>query len=275
MQIGAKEFDFKNKTYLMGILNVTPDSFSDGGLYLDPERAVDRALPMEGGGADIIDLGGESSRPGSDPVPADEEIRRILPVLKKIVPRLKVPVSVDTYKVKVAEVAIGEGVSLVNDLTALRDPKMAELISKEKVPAILMHMRGDPKTMQQDVFYEDVIAEISRFLKERILYAVKEGISPQKILIDPGIGFGKRVEDNWEILKRLEEFKKLECPIVFGSSRKSFLRKALGEDPREVLAGSLATALLAAERGATLLRVHDVRVTKELILRTERRKVTP
>jgi dihydropteroate synthase len=250
---------------LMGILNVTPDSFSDGGLYLDPEKALDRALRMQEEGADLIDVGGESTRPGSDPVPAEEELKRVLPVLKKIVPWLKVPVSIDTRKAQVAEEALAEGVQWVNDVSALRDPRMPRVIARAGVPVILMHMKGEPKTMQQKVHYNDAVREIFDYLKERIDYAVGEGISRDKILIDPGIGFGKRGEDNLEILKRLSEFKKLECPIVFGSSRKSFIRKLLGDDPQQILLGSVVTALLAAERGASILRVHDVKETRKIL----------
>lgn len=262
MIIGAKDFDFTRNVYLMGILNATPDSFSDGGFYLDPERALDRALRMEEEGADLIDVGGESTRPGADPVPVEEELKRVLPVLKKIVSRLKIPVSIDTRKAKVAEAAFAAGAALLNDVSALRDPDMAAVAGKSGVPVILMHMRGEPKTMQADVHYDDIISEISNTLRERIAFAISRGISREKILIDPGIGFGKRVEDNLEILKRLSEFKKLECPIAFGSSRKSFIRKVLGDDPQQVLMGSVMTALLAAERGASLLRVHDVKETK-------------
>lgn len=265
MKIGQKEFDFSNQVYVMGILNVTPDSFSDGGFYLDPERALERALRMEEEGADLIDVGGESTRPGAGPVPAEEELRRVLPVLKKIMPRVKIPVSIDTRKAVVAEAAIGLGAALVNDVSALRDPAMPAVVAKGGGPVILMHMRGEPATMQKEVHYDDVVGEIVQFLKERVAFAEGEGIARGKILIDPGIGFGKRFEDNLEILRRLDEFRKIECPVVFGSSRKSFIRNMLGEDPQRILLGSVATVLLAAERGASLLRVHDVRETRSLI----------
>jgi len=249
----------------MGILNATPDSFSDGGLYLDLEKALDHALQMQEEGADIIDVGGESTRPGSDPVPMEEEIRRVLPVLKKIIPRLKIPLSIDTRKAAVAEAALGEGAQIVNDISALRDPQMPQVVQRNGATVILMHMRGEPKTMQENVRYDDPVVEIARYLKERILFAFGKGIPREKIWIDPGIGFGKRIEDNLEILKRLSDFKKLECPIVFGSSRKSFIRKLLGDDPQQVLMGSLVTAVLAAEHGASILRVHDVRETANCV----------
>lgn len=249
----------------MGILNATPDSFSDGGLYLDPEKALDHALQMQEEGADLIDVGGESTRPGSDPVSVEEELRRVLPVLKKIIPRLKTPLSIDTRKAAVAEAALGEGARIVNDISALRDPQMPQVVQKNGATVILMHMKGEPKTMQENVGYDDPVVEIARYLKERILFAFGKGIPREKIWIDPGIGFGKRVEDNLEILKRLSDFKKLECSIVFGSSRKSFIHKFLGDDPQQVLMGSLVTALLAAERGASILRVHDVKETKKFV----------
>jgi dihydropteroate synthase len=265
MRIGQRDFDFSRQVYVMGILNATPDSFSDSGLYLDPERALDRALQMEEEGADIVDVGGESTRPGSDPIPIEEELERVLPVLKKIISRLKIPVSIDTQKAHVAEAAFAEGVVLLNDVSALGDSRMPQVVIKAGVPVILMHKRGESKTMQEEIHYEDVVLEISSYLNERIRAAVDQGISRDKILIDPGIGFGKRVEDNLEILKRLSKFKKLECPIVFGSSRKSFIRKLLGEDPQQILLGSLATALLATERGVSILRVHDVKETKQTL----------
>lgn len=249
----------------MGILNATPDSFSDGGLYLDPEKALDRALQMQEEGAGIIDVGGESTRPGAVPVPLEEELRRVLPVLKKIIPRLKIPLSIDTRKAVVAEAALGEGAQIVNDISALRDSQMPQVVQRNGATVILMHMRGEPKTMQENVRYDDPVVEIVRYLKERILFAFGKGIPREKIWIDPGIGFGKRIEDNLEILKRLSKFKKLECPIVFGSSRKSFIHKLLGDDPQQVLMGSVITAVLAAERGASILRVHDVKETKKAL----------
>ncbi len=265
MIIGACCFDFSNHPYVMGILNVTPDSFSDGGRYLDPEKALDQALKMQEEGADLIDVGGESTRPGSDPVSVKEELARILPVLKKIVPRLKVPVSIDTRKGVVAEQAIGEGVSLVNDVSALTDPLMIPLLASKKIPVILMHMRGTPKTMQDTISYQDVVAEIHQFFKKKLEEAIHGGVQKSNILLDPGIGFGKRFEDNLLILQHLENFQDLGCPLAIGVSRKSFLKKLLGDHPQDLLIGSVNTALHAAKQGVSLLRVHDVRETKTAI----------
>ncbi len=248
----------------MGILNITPDSFSDGGLYLDPERALDRALQMEEEGADLIDIGAESTRPGAEPISEDEESKRLFPVFKKIAPRLKIPISIDTQKGKIARKAVEEGAVLINDVSALRDPEMVTLLAEKKMPIILMHMREEPRTMQKNVFYEDVLSEIGEFFRQKIDFAEARGIPRDKILIDPGIGFGKGNEDNFKIIRQLGEFKKWGCPIALGTSKKSFIRKTLGEDLSQVILGSLVTALFAAEHGASLLRVHNVRETKEV-----------
>lgn len=260
--IGGQDFDFSRQVYLMGILNVTPDSFSDGGHFIDPEKALDRAIRMQEEGADLVDLGGESTRPGAEPVSFEEEKNRIVPVLKKLASRLKIPVSIDTQKSAIAALAVAEGASLINDVSALADPDMATVASKAQVPVILMHRKGSSKDMQDNPVYEDVVSEIAQFLASKIHFALESGIAKNKILIDPGIGFGKRFEDNLTLLKHLSEFLKLNCPVVFGSSRKSFVRKIMGEKPSEILLGSVATALMAAERGATLLRVHDIKETK-------------
>lgn len=247
----------------MGILNVTPDSFSDGGLYLDPEAALDRALQLQGEGADVIDIGAESTRPGASPVPADEERDRLLPVVRKLIPKLKVPLSIDTQKAGVADAALSEGAALINDVSALSDPEMPEVIARRGVPAILMHRKGTPETMQQNPRYEDVIGEIRAFFEERIGFAVGRGIARERLLIDPGLGFGKRVEDNVEILRRLSSFQDLELPLVIGASRKSFLRKIFGEG--SLAAGNAAAEVLAISGGARMLRVHDVAATKAVI----------
>lgn len=265
MIIGNRDFDFSRQTYVMGILNVTPDSFSDGGLYADPERALDRAIEMQEEGADLIDLGGESSRPGADPVSAAEEIGRVIPLLKKLVKKTKISISVDTCRSTTAEAALNEGASLINDISALGDPAMAGVIAKWNVPVILMHKKGEPKTMQNDVSYDDVVREVGEFLRTRAAFAVESGISSDRILIDPGIGFGKKFEHNKSLLDRLEEFKKLGHPVVFGASRKRFIQEMFGQVPQQVLAGSVAVALLAAIHGASIVRVHDVRETKAAI----------
>lgn len=266
MIIGNKKFDFESgHVYVMGILNVTPDSFSDGGRFLDPERALDQALRLEEEGADMIDVGAESTRPGSDPVSPEEELRRLLPVLKKILPRLKIPVSIDTQKASVAHAALSEGAAMINDVSALGDPEMASVISRHRVPIILMHKKGESKTMQANPSYEDVLREVSFFLSTQVSFAEKNGIGRDRVLIDPGLGFGKRSEDNLALLRLLGELKAVHRPIVVGASRKSFLRRIFGEDPASLLAGSVAAALLAAKRGAGLLRVHDVGPTKAAI----------
>lgn len=265
MQIGNREFDFQQRAYVMGILNITPDSFSDGGQFLNPEKALDRALQMEEEGADLIDLGAESTRPGAEPVSGEEEIRRLVPVLKKVAPRVHCPLSVDTRKASVAARALEEGVSLINDISALQDPEMVHLVARLRLPVILMHMKGEPKTMQERVSYDEVMGEILSFFKERILFAERAGIPHDRILVDPGIGFGKRYQDNLEILKRLQEMKTLTCPVVIGVSRKSFIRNRIGNDPKEILLGSLGAALWAVSQGARLVRVHDVKETHAMI----------
>lgn len=265
MLIGTHEFDFSHRVYVMGILNVTPDSFSDGGLHRDPDRALDRALEMQEQGADLIDVGGESTRPGADPVSVEEELRRVVPVLRKMIPHLRVPVSIDTSKEEVARAAIDCGAVLVNDVTALSGEGMAVTVARAGVPVILMHMRGTPKTMQEGVVYDDVVSEVLEFLRARIAFAEEAGIAREKILIDPGIGFGKRHEDNAAIIGRLEEFQVLRQPVVFGASRKKFVQNLFGQAPHQVLAGSIATAALAAAGGAAVIRAHDVRETKSAI----------
>lgn len=248
------------KTLIMGILNVTPDSFSDGGRFLDPRRALERALEMASEGADWIDVGGESTRPGAEPVEAAEEIKRVVPVISGLAKEGLI-VSVDTMKAAVAEAAIDAGAAIVNDVSALSfDPAMAETVSRRAVPVILMHMRGTPKTMQLDTAYTDLMSEVYGFLHERIEFAASKGIDPESVIIDPGLGFGKSVEGNLEILARLREFKSLGRPILVGPSRKSFIGKTLGTaDTGERLAGTLAASALAVSNGAAVLRVHDVK----------------
>lgn len=247
------------KVLVMGILNVTPDSFSDGGRFIDPDAAAAHALRMQAEGADIIDIGGESTRPGADPVPVEEELRRLLPVLERLRGKLKVPVSIDTYKAEVAEAALRHGARIVNDVTALRgDPRMAELVAREGVGVVLMHMKGTPRTMQENPTYADVVAEVISFLEERIAFAREWGIDPEQVAVDPGIGFGKTVEHNLEIFRRLGEFRALGRPILVGPSRKSFIGAILGLPVGERLEGTLAACAVAVVRGADIVRVHDV-----------------
>jgi dihydropteroate synthase len=245
---------------VMGVLNVTPDSFSDGGINLEPEHAVASARQMIADGAAIVDVGGESSRPGARPVSADEELRRVLPVLEAVAGEL--PVSIDTAKADVARRALELGVELVNDVTALRgDPRMADAVADSGAYVCLMHMLGEPRTMQQDPRYDDVVADVNAFLEERLAHAVHAGIAEERICLDPGIGFGKTVEHNFELIRRLDELVALGRPIIVGFSRKSSLGRILGDAEARTgpLSASIAAAVAAYERGATILRVHDVR----------------
>jgi dihydropteroate synthase len=244
----------------MGIVNVTPDSFSDGGVNFRAEDAIATARRMVAEGAAIVDVGGESTRPGSDPVPVDEELRRVVPVLEALAGQL--PVSIDTAKAEVAKRAIGLGAELVNDVTALRgDPALAGIVVESGVYLCLMHMLGEPRTMQRDPRYDDVVSEVKAFLEERLRFAMAEGIAEENVSLDPGIGFGKTVAHNFELIRRLDELTALGRPIVVGVSRKSSLGKILGDPDARTgpLSASIAAAVAAYERGATILRVHDVR----------------
>jgi dihydropteroate synthase len=244
----------------MGVVNVTPDSFSDGGVNFRPDDAIGTARRMVAEGAAIVDVGGESTRPGAEPVPLDEELRRVLPVLEAIAGEQ--PFSIDTAKAEVARRAIGLGAELVNDVTALRgDPALAGVVAESGVYLCLMHMLGEPRTMQRDPRYDDVVSEVKAFLEERLRFAVAEGIAEENVCLDPGIGFGKTVEHNFELIRRLDELAALGRPLVVGFSRKSSLGKILGDPDAKTgpLSASIAAAVAAYERGATILRVHDVR----------------
>jgi dihydropteroate synthase len=253
--------DFSKKTYIMGVLNVTPDSFSDGGLYFDEKKAIEHAHRLVEDGADIIDIGGESTRPGSEPVSLEEEIRRTIPVIKVISKSVKVPISIDTYKSEVARQALDAGASIVNDISGLRfDPEMPKIVSEYKVPVIIMHIKGRPKDMQKNPVYEALIPEIMDYLRISIRLAVKFGISEDKIIIDPGIGFGKTFEHNLEIIKNLKEFTLLGKPLAVGVSRKAFIGKILGDvPPTERLEGTAAAVAISIFNGANIVRVHDVK----------------
>jgi dihydropteroate synthase len=244
---------------VMGIVNVTPDSFSDGGVHLDPDDAVAAARRMVEEGAAIVDIGGESTRPGSEGVSLDEELRRVLPVLERLA---DVPVSIDTSKAEVARRALALGAELVNDVTALRgDPNTAAVVAESGAYVCLMHMQGAPRTMQSSPTYDDVVSDVAAFLEERLRYAVDAGIAEERVLVDPGIGFGKTMEQNFELVRRLPELVALGRPVVVGFSRKSSLGRVLGDPAAKTgpLAASVAAAVTAYERGATVLRVHDVR----------------
>lgn len=250
---------------VMGIVNVTPDSFFDAGVHLWPEAAVAEAWGMLDDGAAIVDIGGESTRPGADPVAVEEELRRVVPVLKGL---NGAPLSVDTSKAEVARRAVEHGVEMVNDVTALRgDPAMAEVVAGAGCYLCLMHMLGEPRTMQQNPVYEDVASEVATFLEERLAFAVAQGIREELVCLDPGIGFGKTPEHNFELVRRLDVLAALGRPILVGFSRKSSLGKILGDPDARTgpLSASLAAAVAAYERGATMLRVHDVRETVEAL----------
>jgi dihydropteroate synthase len=245
---------------VMGVVNVTPDSFSDGGVNLDPDDAATAARRMAGEGAAIVDVGGESTRPGSQGVGADEELARVVPVLERL--GGEIPVSIDTSKAEVARVALGLGAELVNDVAALRaDPELAGVVADSGAYLCLMHMLGEPRTMQRDPRYDDVVSEVAAFLEERLRFAVDAGIREELVCLDPGIGFGKTVEHNFELVRRLDELTALGRPVVVGFSRKSSLGKLLGDPDATTgtVAASVGAAVAAYERGATILRVHDVR----------------
>jgi dihydropteroate synthase len=245
---------------VMGVVNVTPDSFSDGGLYLDTTAAIAHGVELERDGAAILDVGGESTRPGAAPVAQDEELRRVIPVLEGLRARgVRAQLSIDTSKSAVAAAALDAGATVVNDVTALRaDPSMAALVAERGAECCLMHMLGTPRTMQDDPHYDDVVSDVKSFLEERMAAAVAAGIDERRILLDPGIGFGKTLEHNLELLRRLDEIVAIGRPVVIGTSRKSFLGRITGREVDDRLAGTIATNVLAYERGARIFRVHDV-----------------
>jgi dihydropteroate synthase len=251
------------KTLIMGILNVTPDSFSDAGLFNNVETAVAHAIQMVSDGADIIDIGGESTRPGSEPLSEKEEIERVLPVVQRLRKEISVPLSIDTYKPKVADACLKEGAHLINDITGLKNPEMRTIIAQHEIPVILMHMKGTPKTMQENPEYHDLLQEITDFFRQQITVAQKEHI--QQIIIDPGIGFGKTLEHNLQILKHLTVFEELGCPIIVGPSRKSFIGKITGLPVTERLEGTLAAIAISVLNGAHIVRVHDVKECKRAV----------
>jgi dihydropteroate synthase len=244
---------------VMGIVNVTPDSFSDGGLFLEAESAIEHGLALAAEGAAILDVGGESTRPGAAPVSADEEQRRVLPVVEALVAAGR-RVSIDTAKLGVARAALAAGASVVNDVSAFRfAPELAGLVAEQDAGCCLMHMLGEPRTMQADPRYDDVVAEVKAFLEARLAFAVSEGVAEERVWLDPGIGFGKTVAHNLELLRRLDEIVAIGRPVVIGTSRKSFLgRLTGGRAEGERLPGTIATNVLALERGASVFRVHDV-----------------
>jgi dihydropteroate synthase len=267
IRAGSLTMHFDRRPYLMGVLNATPDSFSDGGKYFDEKQAVDQALRLVEEGADILDVGGESTRPGSDAVPEEEEIRRVLPVVRAVVRYTTVPVSIDTTKSGVAKAALDAGAAMVNDVSALRfDDKMGGVAAEAGVPLVVMHMRGVPKTMQAEpIEYRDLMGEIRAFLEEAVLKAVDAGVKPEQVIVDPGIGFGKTPEHNLRILNRIGELLALGRPVLVGPSRKAFLGKVLDKDVDERLHGTAAAVAAAVAGGAHILRVHDVGPMRDVI----------
>jgi dihydropteroate synthase len=250
-----------DRVLVMGVLNVTPDSFSDGGRFLDPDVAAERAAAMVEEGADLIDVGGESTRPFAKPVAAAEEWRRVAPVLRRLPGRVDVPLSVDTYKPEIAAKALELGVQIVNDVTGLADPAMRRVVADAGAAAVVMHMQGTPETMQVDPRYDDVVADVKAFLVSRTREAMAAGVGRESIVVDPGFGFGKTPEDNLALLRDLGSLRDLGFPVLAGLSRKSFVGRATAADVGERLAGSVATAVYAALQGAHILRVHDVKET--------------
>lgn len=256
----SKNLEFGKRTLIMGILNITPDSFSDGNMFNSFESAVEHGERMAAEGADIIDIGGESSRPGSEPVPEEVEASRVLPVIQELAKRIHIPISIDTYKASIAKKALEKGASIINDISALRwDPDMVPLIASKGIPVVLMHIKGTPKDMQINPHYDDLMTEIISFFNERIEYAINSGISHHQIIIDPGIGFGKTIEHNLEIIRHLKDLKQLNKPILIGTSRKSFIGKILNLPVNERVEGTAATVAISIANGADIIRVHDVK----------------
>jgi len=275
LKIGNKIFKLHEKTIIMGILNVTPDSFSDGGKFFSIGKAVEHALLMEKQGADIIDIGGESTRPFAKKITEKEEMNRVLPIIEELIKKINIPISIDTYKSKIAKEAIDIGVNMVNDITAFRgDKKMVKIISENNIPICLMHMKGNPQNMQLNPIYKNkVIDEIYQFFQNRIKFSINNGINKKQIIIDPGIGFGKRtgngIEDNCKILHYLSKLKKFNMPILIGASRKTFIGNILENKKKlpinQRIEGSLAAACIATYNGANIIRTHDVKETRKCL----------
>lgn len=253
------KLDFSHGCLVMGILNVTPDSFSDGGDFLDIEKAVQHGIEMQEQGAAIIDIGAESTRPGSKPVSSNEQIQRAIPIIKKLSEKIKIPISIDSKDYEVTRAAVEAGASIINDITALTDERTIKLASEKKLPVIIMHMQGSPETMQKQPHYDDVVQEVLQYLLERAAIAEKAGIEKEKIIIDPGIGFGKNIDHNILILKNLKVFVESGCKVLLGTSRKKFIGTLTGkENSKERIFGTAATVALAAFEGVSIVRVHDV-----------------
>ncbi len=279
LRLPSRTLDLGARTLVMGVLNLTPDSFSDGGKFFSLNRAVDAAFAMEAAGADILDIGGESTRPGSNAISAREELARVLPVLHRLSGRLKIPISIDTRRSAIADAAIAAGAQIINDVTGLRfDPEVANVASRNHVPLILMHMRGEPRTMQEQPFARNAVQDVRSGLKRSIAVALKGGVPKSQIIVDPGIGFGKSFRQNYELIARLGEIASLGYPILIGTSRKTFLGTTLdGKPPEERIWGTAATVAASILAGAHIVRVHDVeemvqvaRVTDKVLEATKR-----
>jgi dihydropteroate synthase len=264
LKLASRTLLLGERTLVMGVLNVTPDSFSDGGKFFDAARAIEQALAMECAGADLVDIGGESTRPGSAGTSAKEELARVLPVLQALRERMKIPVSIDTQKPEVAEAALDAGAQIINEISGLkRDPRIAEVAARQRVPLILMHMRGEPRTMQKGLFAQDVVRDVMQGLRESVMLARKAGVPKSQIILDPGIGFGKSFAQNYELLQKLPQLAKLGYPLLVGTSRKGFLGATLAREgkpapPEERIWGTAATVTASILNGAHIVRVHDV-----------------
>jgi len=264
-KIGNAVFNFAEKTAIMGILNVTPDSFSDGGRYDTAWKAVEHAFRLKADGADIIDIGGESTRPGSERLSTEAEMERVIPVIESLKGKPGLPISIDTYKAEVARRALDAGADLVNDISGLSfDPEMAALVAERGCPLVIMHTLGDPKIMQNEIRYADPVDDIRRYFEERLEFAERKGIAKDRIILDPGIGFGKKLPHNVALIRHIGKFAELGCPILLGASRKSFIGQILDLPADERLEGSLAAAAAGIAQGVSMLRVHDVKETSRL-----------
>ncbi len=268
LRFRKKTYDLSQRTLIMGALNVTPDSFSDGGRFFDEQKALEQGLSLIREGADILDIGGESTRPGAKPLDEGEEKRRIISIIRDLAQKIQIPISVDTRKASVAEEALEAGAEMVNDISALRfDKRLAEVAARRKVPVVLMHMRGHPENMQLDTHYDDLVGEILSFFKERVRFAESQGIAADQIILDPGIGFGKSLEEqhNLILIKHLSRFKVLGKPLLIGTSRKAFIGKILGLPPQEREEGTMATVAVAIFNGASIVRVHEVEKMRRVV----------
>ena len=266
LEWGHYRLDLEKRTHVMGVLNVTPDSFSDGGLFFEREKAIEHGIAMADEGADFIDIGGESTRPFSNPISVDEEAERVVPVIEALSREVSIPVSIDTWKGAVAREAIKAGASIINDISALRlDPDLASIAAKAGVPVILMHMQGMPQNMQKNPVYDDLIGEIKGFLQDAVKRGTEAGIREELILIDPGVGFGKTFDHNLQIIKQLPQFLSLGRPLLIGTSNKAFIGKVLQKEPDERVTGTMATVAMAAMLGAHIVRVHRVKEAVETV----------